>query len=323
MSRHADPQHDNARPRHWRSEPSVWIAIVIALLLWASAFAGIREGLRSYGPGQVALLRFGTASIVLALYAIAKRMRLPELRDVPVIAAAGFLGITVYHIALNFGEQTVTAGAAALLISTSPIFTAIFSATLLKERITAIGWAGILVSFGGVALIAFGEGGGLSLNSHALVILLAALAASAYMIVGKRPLAKYSALEFTTYMIWFGTVPMLVFAPGLIRQMPTAAPASTWAIVFLGVFPGAVSYVLWSFALSKMPASVLATFLYAQPVNATLIAWLWLQELPSTLAIIGGVISLAGVVVVNSRGVREEPGQLAPDPLAEEPAPSR
>lgn len=297
---------DSSHPApHWRSDPKVWTAIVVALLLWASAFAGIRAGLRSYGPGQVALLRFGTASIALAIYATATRMRLPSRRDLPLIAAAGLLGITVYHVALNFGELTVTAGAAALLISTSPIFTAILSATLLKERITAWGWAGIGVSFAGVALITFGEGGGMKLEFGALIILVAAFAASAYMIVGKRPLKTYSALEFTTYMIWAGTIPMLVFAPGIVQQFRVADPASTWAVVFLGVFPGAVSYVLWSYALSRMPASVLATFLYAQPVNATLIAWLWLGELPSALAIVGGVVSLAGVVVVNSRGVSE------------------
>lgn len=307
---------------HWRGQPSVWISIVVALLLWASAFAGIRAGLESYGPGQVALLRFATASVVLFVYASVTRMRLPDRRDIPIIVAAGFLGITVYHTALNFGEQTVTAGAAALLISTSPIFTAILSSAVLKERITPLGWGGIIVSFLGVALIAVGEGGGLSLSPDALVILLAAFAASLYMIVGKRPLRRYSALEFTTYMIWAGTVPLLVFAPGLVEQMPVADPASTWAIVFLGVFPGAVSYVLWSFALSRMPASVLATFLYAQPVNATLIAWVWLAELPSTLAIVGGVVSLAGVVVVNARGVAEEPGGLAGvarKPAAREP----
>lgn len=302
--------------RHWRSDPGVWVAIVIALLLWASAFAGIRAGLRDYGPGQVALLRFGTASLALFLYASVTRMRMPDRRDLPAILAAGFIGISVYHVALNFGEQTVTAGAAALLISTSPIFTAMLSAAVLKEHITPIGWAGILVSFGGVALIAFGEGGDLSLNADALIILLAAFAASLYMIVGKRPLRRYSALEFTTYMIWAGTVPMLVFAPGLIEQMPAAAPSSTWAVVYMGVFPGAISYVLWSHALSRMPASVLATFLYAQPVNATVIAWVWLSELPSTLAIIGGVISLAGVVVVNTRGVTED----APAQPGEAPA---
>jgi drug/metabolite transporter (DMT)-like permease len=300
---------------NWRSQPSTWAAIIVALLLWAAAFAGIRAGLESYGPGQVALLRFGTASIVLLAYAIVTRMRLPDRRDLPRIAAAGFLGITVYHVALNYGEQTVTAGAAALLISTSPVFTAMLSTWFLGERITAWGWAGILVSFFGVALITLGEGGHMQFDPGALLIMVAAVTTSAYFILSKRPLRRYSALEFTTYAIWAGTLPMLVFAPGLLEQVPNATTEATVAVVFLGIFPGAVSYVLWSLALSRMPATVLSTFLYFQPVNAALIAWVWLAEVPSTLAIVGGVVSLAGVVVVNARGVAPDSGE---EPSAED-----
>lgn len=282
---------------------STWVAIVVALLLWASAFAGIRAGLRSYGPGEVALLRFATASITLLLYAIFKRMPLPRRRDLPKIALAGFLGITVYHVALNIGEVSVTAGAAALIIATVPIFTALLSRFVLHEHITAWGWAGIGVSFVGVAIITFGSGEEFGLEPGALLILAAAVAAALYMVVSKPMLVRYHSVDFTTYMIWIGTVPLLLFLPGLIEQMPAAAPADTWAVVFLGVFPGALSYVLWSHALAKMPASRLAPFLNFQPVNAALVAWLWLGEVPSALAIAGGVICLVGVAIVNARGV--------------------
>ncbi len=290
-------------PDTWRKEPLTWAAIGVALLLWAAAFAGIRAGLESFGPGQVALFRFGTASIALAGYALATRMRLPDARDLPAMMAAGLLGITIYHVALNFGERTVTAGAASLLISTSPVFTAILSASVLKERVTPWGWTGIGISFAGIALITFGEGGELGLEPNALLILLAAVATSVYFIVSKRPLKRYTALEFTTYAIWAGTLPLLVFAPGLVREFPHATPEAIRAVLFLGLFPGAVSYLLWNHALSRMPASVLSTFLYFQPVNAVWIAWLWLGEVPSLLAIAGGAISLLGVVVVNTKGI--------------------
>lgn len=286
----------------WRREPSTWAAIAVALLLWASAFAGIRAGLRDYGPGEVALLRFGTASVVLVLFALATRMRFPDRRDLPVIALAGFLGISVYHVALNFGERTVESGAAALIISASPIFTSMLSSRFLGERITRWGWTGILISFAGVALISFGEGGGGRLNTDALLILVAAVATSLYFIVSKPPLRRYSGLEFTSYAIWAGTVPMLIFAPTLWQQFQSAQPSSTLAVVYLGVFPGAIAYVLWGHALSKMPASSLSAFLYAQPVNAAVIAWAWLGEIPALLTVIGGVIAVAGVVLVNTKG---------------------
>jgi drug/metabolite transporter (DMT)-like permease len=286
----------------WRREPKTWAAIVVALLLWASAFAGIRAGLADYGPGEVALLRFGTASVVLAVYGALTRMRLPDRRDLPVVALAGFLGITIYHVALNFGERTVMSGAAALLISASPIFTAMLSSRFLGERISRWGWAGIIVSFAGVVMIAFGEGGGMALNTDALLILSAAVATSLYFIVSKPPLRRYSGLEFASYAIWAGTIPMLVFAPTLAEQFAVAQPSSTLAIVYLGIFPGAISYVLWSHALSRMPASSLSAFLYFQPVNAALIAWIWLGEVPALLTAVGGAVSIAGVVLLNRKG---------------------
>lgn len=287
-----------------RIAPKTYLQIAIALLLWAAAFAGIRAGLESYGPGEVALLRFGTASVALGLYALLTRMRLPAREDLPVIALAGFVGISLYHATLNFGEQTVPSAAAALIISASPVFTALLSTRFLGERITPLGWVGIAASFAGVTLISFGQGESLGFDPNAVLILIAAVSASVYMTVSKRPLKRYTGLEFTTYCIWAGTLALLVFAPGLIRQFPDASPSATWAVIFLGVFPGAISYVLWSQALAKMPASSLAVFLNFQPVNAAVIAWFWLREVPSALTFVGGAIAIAGVLLVQSRGQR-------------------
>lgn len=296
----------------WKRDPRVWVAIVASLMFWASAFAGIRaafgghgpgEAVLGYGAGEVALGRFLTASLVMAVWALATRMRPPARSDMPRIALAGLLGITVYHVALNFGELTVSAGAASLIISASPVFTAILSTAFLGERLSPWGWTGVGVSFLGVALIAFGEGGELTFEPAALLVLCAAMATALYFIVSKPLLERYSAREFTAYAIWAGTVPMLVFAPGLAEQSGVAAPAATLSVLYLGVFPGAVAYALWSYALARMPASVLSSFLYAQPVNAVVIAWFWLAEIPALLTVAGGLISLVGVAIVNTKGV--------------------
>lgn len=289
-----------------RIELKTYVMIAVALLFWAAAFPGIRAGLESYGPGEVALLRFGTASLVLGAWALVTRMRLPDRRDLPVIALAGFVGISVYHVALNFGEQTVPSAAAALIISSSPVFTALLSARFLGERLTWWGWGGVLASFAGVAVISLGQGEGVAFDPNAMLILVAAVATSLYMTVSKRPLRHYSGFEFTTYAIWAGTVPLLYFAPGLAAQFPAASASSTLAVVFLGVFPGALSYMLWNLALAKMPASRLAVFLNFQPVNAAIIAWLWLGEVPSLLTFVGGAVAIAGVALVQSKGQRRQ-----------------
>lgn len=288
--------------------PRTWVALWVALLLWASAFAGIRagmartEGFAAYGPGEVALLRFFTASVTFAVLALFRRMRVPARRDVARIALSGFLGISVYHVALNYGEVSVSSGAAAMLIAAGPIFTALMAVAFLNERLNGWGWAGIVLAFSGVVVITLGEGAGVSFEPRALLVLLAAVSTAAYFVVAKKPLRRYDAVEFTAWAIWFGTVPMLWFAPALLRHLPDAAPSATISVVYLGVFPGAISYALWSYALARMPASRTSSFLYFQPLNAAVVAWLWLGEVPSWLTVLGGVVALAGVVVVNTWG---------------------
>lgn len=85
------------------------MAITFTLIFWASAFAGIRVGLKAYSPENLVLFRFLTASLVLLVYALITRMPLPERKDLPAIFFLGFIGITVYHLALTFGELKVTA----------------------------------------------------------------------------------------------------------------------------------------------------------------------------------------------------------------------
>src|SRR5437764_14541629 len=113
------------------------VALAAALILWASAFAGIRAGLLAYPPAHLAILRFLVASLVLGIYAGIAHFRRPAMRDLPGLAVTGLIGITFYNIALNYGEKRVTAGAASMLIASVPIWTALLARFLLKEKLTS------------------------------------------------------------------------------------------------------------------------------------------------------------------------------------------
>jgi len=286
-------------------------AVAVTVTVWASAFPAIRAGLAAYAPVHVALLRFLVASAALGVIAVITRMQLPALRDWPAIAATGFLGVFTYHISLNTGELTVAPGTASVIVAAAPVITALMAVIFLRERLSAWGWLGIAICFGGVTYIALGGGEGLALDPRGLFVVVAAVAQGVFFASQKPLVARLGALRYTTCALWAGAVMLLIFTPGLVEQIQAAPPAATLAVAFLGIFPSAIGYATWAYALSRIPASRASSFLYLVPALAFLISWIWLGELPILSDIVGGLIVLAGVIMVNTWGKAKAASQLA------------
>lgn len=274
----------------------------VTILSWGSAFTGIHTALGHYSPAHLALLRYLVASAALAAYAFAARLRRPRRQDLPGLGLLGLFGIAFYNLALGYGQTTIPAGTASLLVTSKPVWMALLAAAIFRERLRPWGWLGIALGFAGAAVIALGTGGGLGVDPRALVVLAAALASAAYSLGQKPFLTRYSASECTAYAVWGGTLCFLPFASGLPQAIRTAPPAATLAVVYLGLVPAVLGYVFWAYILARVPAATAGSYLYLVPPTAMLIAWIWLGEAPTALALLGGALIIAGVVLVNRWG---------------------
>jgi drug/metabolite transporter (DMT)-like permease len=287
------------------------IALTTTILLWGAGFAAIRTALTSFQPVELAAMRYLIASAALAAYGLAVRPRLPRPGDLLKLAVGGILGIAVYSICLNLGERSINSGTASFLMNTTPIFTAGFGLLFLGERPRVWGWIGMAISVAGIGLLAF-SGSTVRLNVGALYVLLAALSTSILFILQRPMMARYGPITVTSWVIWTGTVPLLPFMHSGLTAVTHASRGSLAALFFLGVGPAALAYVTWAYSMSRLPAAQAASFLYLVPPVATLVGFVWLGEIPTPVALIGGTLALGGVLVVNTLGRRVVPALIVP-----------
>jgi drug/metabolite transporter (DMT)-like permease len=279
----------------------VALATFFVIACWGYSPAGIRIGLQAYDPGHLALLRFLIASVFMALIASSMKIALPRLRDVPLLAVLGFFAVSLHHIALNFGQPGVSAGASSVLIQSMPLFTALLAHFVFKERVNA--WRWICVAWGliGVAIVILGDRGFGHVDARALLILLAAFSWSLYFSLQRRHSHRYDGLTMVCYTVWAGTFFLLVYLPGLFGEIVNAPLRVNVAVGVLGLFPSALAYLAWAYVLKHMEVSRATMSLYLTPPMAIAIASVLLGEMPSVMVIVGAVVVLSSVLALNLR----------------------
>jgi drug/metabolite transporter (DMT)-like permease len=286
-----------------RSSPALpLLAVAVTLLLWSSAFVAIRHLGHSFTPGALSLGRLLIGSLALGAVLLSRGWSPPSRADWVRLVLIGLLWFGLYNVALNAGERRVDAGTAAMLIQVSPVLVAVLAAVFLRERATAMLGIGLVVAFGGVVLIATSTSGSASHDPVGVLLCLVSAAAYAVSLVLQKPLAgRLPAIEVTAVACAVGALACLPFAGSLARGVAGASTGDLLWVVYLGVFPTAIAFSTYAYALSSMTAGDLSVTTYLVPPITVCLSWIFLSEVPPAMAYVGGALCLVGVAMSRRR----------------------
>ncbi len=284
-------------------------ALLLYTLLAAATFIVARVAVDEFDPLALAQLRFLlAATALLALVAVRRgglRGLVPPRGDRRAVAWLGLLGTPLNQALFLVGLQRTTPAHAALLYAITPLLVLALALARRQERLVPTRAIGLVVAFGGVALLLFGRG--LAAERATLLgdglVLGAVVAWSAYTADSRRLLARIGFLPLTAAATTFGALSFLpIGIPAIAAQDWARVTARGWfGLAYIGLVTSVVSYLIWSWALARAEASRVAGFTYLQPVAAALLAWILLgQPLTLHFLVSTGVV-LAGVALAERR----------------------
>lgn len=287
------------------------VILVVVIILWASAYVAIRLGLHGFTPGPLGLLRYGIASIVMALiYAKQPHRHWPTGREFVQLALAGSIGIGLYNILINRGEIEASAALASFVLGFVPIMVMIIAVLLKRETVSLRGWCGVLLSTVGLWIIFIEQPHGQNLQTTGLLPLcVAVLCASFYITMQKSLLKRLQPLEVVSWCIWFATLAMSFETPKLLHELHYASLGSLGAAVYLGIFPAALAFAGWSVVLKYIPVTQASLGLLVLPVITLLMGWAVLGETLSTGVMAGGLLLLTGALIASKLWQRRAPSK--------------
>jgi len=291
------------------------LAALVTVVLWASAFVGIRAAGEDLSPGALSLGRLAVGSVLLGALALSRGGRWPGRAELPLLLTCGVLWFGLYNPVLNEAEQRVDAGTAAMLVNVGPLLIALLAGFLLGEGFPRMLVVGCAVAFGGAVIIGLATSErGVSAGWGSVLCVVAAALYAGGVIAQKPLLSRASALHITWLACLIGMVVCLPFAPQLFAELGTADGSSIVWMLYLGAFPTAVAFTTWAYALSRTTAGRMGATTYLVPPLAILLGWAMLGESPEALAFLGGALCLAGVVIARRPSLSaRQPRERAPE----------
>ena len=294
---------------HSRPPVSAYAAAVGMTVAFGLSFVATKYALRGFEPLLLALLRFALAGGI--LWVVWRLRRGPERvsrAEVGRLAALGFVSLTVYFSFENSGIARTSASEAAILIAAIPLFVVVLNTFTLRERTAARQWAGIALSFAGIAALVLLGGGGAGAGGGSLagnlLVLAASFTAGVYVILARRLMVSRPALFVTTFQNLFGALFMLPLALGeaALVGVRRPTPSATGGLLFLTVVCSITAYLLLNYAFRFIPASRAAVFLNLAPIVGVAGAYALLGERFTPGQAVAAIVVVGGVWLTNSGG---------------------
>ena len=277
-------------------------ATVITVLLWACAFVVIRSVGAVLSPGAMAFARLLVGSAALALVALRYRRPLPRGRALAFVLGYGVAWFAAYTVVLNWAEQHLDAGTAALLVNVAPILVTVVAGIVFHDGFPRPVIAGMVVAFAGVVLITVGGRGSGAVDSLGIVLsVVTAVLYAAGVLMQKVALRSVDAVTATWVGCAAGLVATAPFAPQAVSELAHASGGAIAGVVFLGIGPTAIAFTTWAYALARTDAGRMAATTLCVPALAVLLSWVTLGEVPTALGLLGGALCLTGVAISRKR----------------------
>lgn len=285
----------------------IYAKLFLTALFWGGTFVAARVVTQELPPFSASLWRFVIASTVLTALVVLHEGGLPRLRRrqvVPVVLL-GLTGVFAYNVFFFLGLKTITAGRAALIVANNPVFIALFSALIFRERLSIANGIGILVCLAGAVIVISRGNPGLLLSGGIgrgeLFILGCVASWVSYSLIGKVILRDLSPLAAVTWSCLIGAAALLPFAwrEGLVRQTGLASPAAWAGLLFLGVLGTAVGFLWYYEGIRAIGPSRAAVFINFVPVSGVLFGWLILSETLTRTLLTGAALVVVGVFLTN------------------------
>jgi drug/metabolite transporter (DMT)-like permease len=301
------------------------LLMLAATFFWAGNIIAIKEGLAGFTTLALTQLRITFAGIIfIVLFLATGKLRNPKLsrRDWVFMFFIGLTGVTLNQVCFIAGLDRSSASHAGLIVALGPIMVLVLSCTIGLEALTGSKFAGMLIAFGGVAVLATARS---APGSHAswvgdLILLAGSGFFAVYTILVKEIADKYDAVTINAWAYVIGVPLMLPFAATAVRQVHWGeVPAHAWwGLAYAILFGSVVPYLLFALVLTELTAARVAAFSYFQPAIATGLGVLMLHERLSARLFIGGAFILGGLYLTERERGDEQPAEAAKNSGEEE-----